>query len=786
MNFKFSHNDNDIEYNDDDEYDSNDNSNNSFEKPNNKNNEFELQKEQNLGESISTLSSSNRLTNSNFEKYPISSNFDNKPSLEKLNKNQIKEQNNEIKNIEYEKLLNYIIDKGQIINSVIITENEKLLNLVTIKIINNNINLNKKICYLASEIKKAQNIYDLYKDFPKIKASLLQKTKGKKSKNDYQTFMKQINENNFFIVLPNVLYKLLSIGFIKIFDFGLIIFDECHLCDSNHPYNTIMQEFYFYYYVFYPNLINNLPKIIGFTNSPYKDKNIVKNNKKCAELLKNISENLNCQVVVDSAIFENNKNFEEETEFIEVESILKDKNKVDGINIILMKFFFENMLNLCLDDYIITKGENSELNLSNKDEIKNKYISTLKDKFNSETFEKYNSIETSERSLHFLSANSTMFHIFEDIQKHLFIIIQNLDLEEIYNFFEKYKDLYESNLKKQNNNDSTNKYLKKLYKQLIFIFKINIRAFKRLLDKNIEYKTDRLVKFISKLKEIYKNNKFSKILVFVPNRKIANIVFNYLNRDKKYNIFINKSKFIIGANAKKEENLTLSLATRITLYEIKDRIREFNENKINILICTPPVIEYLKNEKCDYILIFSELSNSSNDYEKVKQKAKNCNAKLIILGNDPNKIDDSLKQKKHKEFNQLKNFFMEEEKIINPKDFREKDFIKNKNINMNYYFNIEQTQAKMSLKNCMLLFNEINNLYLSKNIKINIKKNIIVHEMEQKFSCKIEFQKEGENPINISSNKYNDKQSAENECYLQYIIYLYKRQLIDDHFRVKI
>ena len=786
MNFKFSHNDNDIEYNDDDEYDSNDNSNNSFEKPNNKNNEFEFQKEQNLGESISTLSSSNRLANSNFEKYPISSNSDIKPSLEKINKNQIKEQYNEIKNIEYEKLLNYIIDKGQIINSVIITENEKLLNIVTIKIINNNINLNKKICYLASEIKKAQNIYDLYKDFPKIKASLLQKTKGKKSKNDYGTFMKQIYDNNFFIVLPNVLYKLLSIGFIKIFDFGLIIFDECHLCDSNHPYNTIMQEFYFYYYVFYPNLINNLPKIIGFTNSPYKDKNIVKNNKKCAELLKNISENLNCQVVVDSAIFENNKNFEEETEFIEVESILKDKNKVDGINIILMKFFFENMLNLCLDDYIITKGENSELNLSNKDEIKNKYISTLKDKFNSETFEKYNSIETSERSLHFLSANSTMFHIFEDIQKHLFIIIQNLDLEEIYNFFEKYKDLYESNLKKQNNNGSTNKYLKKLYKQLIFIFKINIRAFKRLLDKNIEYKTDRLVKFISKLKEIYKNNKFSKILVFVPNRKIANIVFNYLNRDKKDNIFINKSKFIIGANAKKEENLTLSLATRITLYEIKDRIREFNENKINILICTPPVIEYLKNEKCDYILIFSELSNSSNDYEKVKQKAKNCNAKLIILGNDPNKIDDSLKQKKDKEFNQLKNLFMEEEKIINPKDFREKDFIKNKNINKNYYFNIEQTQAKMSLKNCMLLFNEINNLYLSKNIKINIKKNIIVHDMEQKFSCKIEFQKEGENPINISSNKYNDKQSAENECYLKYIIYLYKRQLIDDHFRVKI
>ena len=245
-----------------------------------------------------------------------------------------------------------------------------------------------------------------------------------------------------------------------------------------------------------------------------------------------------------------------------------------------------------------------------------------------------------------------MFRIFEDIQKYLFNIIQNFDLEEIYNFFERYKNLYENNLHEQKENDD--KHLKKLYKNLIFIFKVNMRAFKRLIDKKIIYETDRIRKFKNKLKEIYNYNKSNKVLIFVPNRKIASIINNYLNRDKENNFFKNISKILIGANTKKEENIYLSLATRITQNEISERIKEYNENKINILICTPPAIEYLNKEKCDYILIFSELSNSNNDYEKVKQKANNCKAKLIIFGEGSNKLDNSLK-----EFFQLKKLFME-------------------------------------------------------------------------------------------------------------------------------
>ena len=793
--YRFKRN-NEDEYNEEDSNESDSENNNIPEKPKNIYQKNYNEEPGILAESRSTIcsfkqsnidiSSSNIYIKNNIEQsqnylYPEPpSSIEYKNNKEEVIHQQNDNNNNNIDK-QYQNILNCIINNKEIINTVIISENDNLINYIILEIINNNLCKNKKICFIVSENKKAQNIYELYNNKQNIKALILQKSKGKKSKNDYQSFIQQINEINLFIVLPNVLYKLLSIGFIKIYDFGQIIFDDCHLCDSNHPYNMIMIEFYFYYFK-NQNICKKLPNIIGFTNSPYKDKNIVKNSKKCVELLKTISENLNCQMVVDPAIFENKNNNEEDIEFIAVESFMKDKNKVDGINIIHFKFFFGDILDLCLEDYLKNNGEKPELNSGNKNEIKKKYLNTLKDKFNAETFEKYNSIETSERSLHFLSANSLMFQTFEDMQKHLINIIQNFDLEEIYNFFKKYKELYEANLKKPNDDN----YLKKLYKKLLFIFKVNFKAFESLLNKNVTYKTDRLNKFIIKLNEIYSYNINFKTLIFVPNRKIANIIYNYLNRDDKNNIFKDKSKYLVGTNGKKDENIILTLATRITNFELNERIKEYNENKIQILICTPPAIEYLIKEKCDYIIIFTELSNSNNDYEKVKDKAKTCKAKLIIFGNEPNKIDDSLKIKKDKEFMQLKNLFMEDEKIKNPKNFRSSNFVENKNIDKLVIYYIPNTEAKMTLKNCMLLFNEINNLYLSKGIKININKQIVSYDKEQKFVCQINFQYKNNYNVTFMSKKYNDKQSAENECYFYYITFLHQKQLIDDHFRLKL
>ena len=148
------------------------------------------------------------------------------------------------------------------------------------------------------------------------------------------------------------------------------------------------------------------------------------------------------------------------------------------------------------------------------------------------------------------------------------------------------------------------------------IFKVCIHAFNRLIEKKVKYENDRLNKMNDILINIYNKNKNNKILIFVSNRKLANILNSYLNRDKKENFFKNKAKYIVGSNAKKEENIILALVTRTTALEIKERIKEFDEGKLNILICTPPTLEYLDNITCDSILLFNEIPTMNISLKK--------------------------------------------------------------------------------------------------------------------------------------------------------------------------
>jgi len=57
-------------------------------------------------------------------------------------------------------------------------------------------------------------------------------------------------------------------GFLKIEDFEMIVFDECHHADQSHYYNLIMEDFFFYHYS--PDA--KRPKILGLTASPIKQK----------------------------------------------------------------------------------------------------------------------------------------------------------------------------------------------------------------------------------------------------------------------------------------------------------------------------------------------------------------------------------------------------------------------------------------------------------------------------------------------------------------------------------
>ena len=75
---------------------------------------------------------------------------------------------------------------------------------------------------------------------------------------DWQTVLAKVQS---LFMTPEVLLNCLRSGYLSLEQFKLIVFDECHHCNGNHPYMKIMIEFY------HVALINK-PKVLGLTASP--------------------------------------------------------------------------------------------------------------------------------------------------------------------------------------------------------------------------------------------------------------------------------------------------------------------------------------------------------------------------------------------------------------------------------------------------------------------------------------------------------------------------------------
>ena len=82
---------------------------------------------------------------------------------------------------------------------------------------------------------------------------------GRWTKENWQSI---IDENLLLICTPAVLHKSLGHSFISMSGINLIIFDEAHHADKNHPYARIIKDFY----NFTPT--EHKPRIMGLTASP--------------------------------------------------------------------------------------------------------------------------------------------------------------------------------------------------------------------------------------------------------------------------------------------------------------------------------------------------------------------------------------------------------------------------------------------------------------------------------------------------------------------------------------
>ena len=249
-----------------------------------------------------------------------------------------------------DKIFEYILynnkKEKKIKNSIIILDEGEQNKSIYEKIINDYYNKNKKetnnslnkICFLILENKKLEKLCDDLKlIFKNKKISILQGGKGKKLKNDFDIFINVFKEADIFVAIPDVFYKLLSIGFIKIYQFSILFLDDCHLCEGNHPYNNIMQEFYYYYlYRHFELKINinySLPNIIGFSYNLILYEKIINKDDKSIKILTNLSENLNCQIIISPQILSKNENNNLKNENIENIEYIKTNNHLSNNNI---------------------------------------------------------------------------------------------------------------------------------------------------------------------------------------------------------------------------------------------------------------------------------------------------------------------------------------------------------------------------------------------------------------------------------------------------------------------
>ena len=412
---------------------------------------------------------SNNYNNSDDNKDIINS-ISNLSINESNNSNLISSKSTEYTSIidfENDKIFEYIYDnkKGKKIkNSILLLDESEQNKNIYEKIISNYFSTNSgfnKICFLVLENKKLEKLCEELKlMFKNRKISILQGGKGKKMKSDYDIFINVFKETDIFVAIPDVFYKLLSIGFIKIYQFSILFLDDCQICEGNHPYNNIIQEFYFYYlYRHFELKINinfSFPNIIGFSNAQFLYEKIINKDDKSIKFLTNLCENLNSQMIISPVLLSRNEintykkceNYED-IEYIKVNNHLNNDN-IGVIYKILNHYFINKVLDLIL----------------------NNYIKMIQKKFYSKDKDEYIKVKSSLNKINLLLKDSFIFQLFQDILKYLIIIFQDLDIEQIKELLKKYMKLLENILSINKNEQEA---FQKIKEEITFIIGINDR-----------------------------------------------------------------------------------------------------------------------------------------------------------------------------------------------------------------------------------------------------------------------------------------------------------------------
>lgn len=699
-------------------------------------------------------------------------------------------------------------------NSIIYMETGKGKTLIAIMLINdlftrykqmgggnqNNKEKSPKVFFLVCDVALLAQQVEYIKQNTGLKVTILKGKSSKKSKNDYQEFRELIKLTDVFVAIPDVLYKLLSVGFVTIFDINMLIFDECHHCDSNHSYNLIMNEFYYYYY---SDCKNRLPIILGLTASPLKTKIGPTIEETALKAMTCLCENLDSQMIIDPDLKVddyNNSLIEDKAgegspsknEYIQTESHLENPNYntlYKFLNLLMIKPF----LKFCFDK-ANKLSLSSEVNQINNDNGYDDYIKFIEKKFNTSDFGNYTKVITQNRHIYSKAHTSVVFRVFEKIQRNMYMLIESMNFDSIIKFFERYNLQYsEYNSFKDFSLDESESMIMEFDKlslkekeKLLGIFKTCTEKLKEAKERGFNYESDRLRKLKETLKEIFSTEESinqNRIIIFVSNRIVANFLEDILGQYLKEINPQLECLSVVGVNRKKTEN-NLVYDPKNSVNKLNENIHKFNSGKANVLIGTSTVEEGLDIQQCNIVMVFTEL-NTMKSYIQMKGRARKKNAMFMAFTNSREKTI-----KKINDFillgNCMRNLF-ENDSIV--RDFKKQNYAEMKKPSKSIFFLIENTHAKLSLRNIVPIFNETLQQLKNNQISISTDKQLIEKTTQKNnkiFAYHYQFRgtilENGK--IEFTSEFCSDKQSAENYCLMEFEKYLYKRGIINDHFKI--
>jgi ERCC4-related helicase len=645
----------------------------------------------------------------------------------------------------------------------------------------------KKVVFLVCEGSLVEQQYLVIKNNTKLRIRQFMGGKMSSLLSEPKIFRRVWDENDVFISTPQIINKVLTIGYLTFTEIDLLIFDECHHTDKDHPYNVLMNEYYFFYKTMGAE---KFPQILGLTASPLKKKIDSDVQNTAHESLINLAENLDCEFVIDPDLYALNQGSnidstqtqkEAEKEYVLVKCHLECDEYEEASNYLYMNLF-SKLIELCF-------SYNYEFF-----DYKHHYEEYVRFKLKSQDLLEFNQILCRFKYLYEFRKTSFLFGVLEQIQRQVFMLLENVNFEAVEDLIKQYFRLYENNKKDLLNDIIQTKEFKDLNKSSIEAL---IDILRKFTIGKIKYESNRLTRLLKQVGYIAKNDakqgelnpsyEGHRIIIFVCNRVVSEYLCKLVNKHltQEVNNMVTYKKFlcvnVVGINSKSTRN---GFNSKNSISNLNKNLDKFKKGEAQILIGTSTIEEGLDVKQCDVVIVYTDL-RTAKSYIQMKGRARKENAKFVMYTHDQERTQEYIEN-----FVSLIKVMRQafSDSIVG--DFRRMNYIESRKLKYPYFF-VPSTHAKLTLKNVSVIFNEIKTQFNCRRIHFNYNIDFEPDSVHKIPTYRAIMQIEPNKDLHpalyhrpIISESYPDKNSATHHCMLYFMALCHRNCVVDDYFRL--